>query len=314
MYGRPADYRKLNIESKPIYVFKDHATAILAWYNEKRDTPLNLITFDDHTDTFYPLKGYTRSCLDSNQDKLVAELDKIKANLSSNILKKLLIYGEYLKAPATPPPCAVVGYLLALRYDEHISTALYLDILSKAYICCHKSDGQIRELTNSALRKLYEERIYYLSKAYNEWYPPNATSIEELVCELNSRKNRNISDLKISQLINTGLDITKPYILDIDLDYFHDLSVLEQPYETYRAFSKLCNNAACITIATEPGCVRDSCEIFNSSVSDYNRYLNDNPEIGNKFKRKRGRKWEAHEVLEKLLTIIEYSLTRSRFE
>ncbi len=299
-----AEYCLLNIAEKPVYVFANHATAIRAWFRESRNAPVNLITFDEHTDTFPPLLRYQNVFLDRDEEKNIALLEEIKANISDDLLRRLVLVGDYLTRPYGKEN-DTYNLSLKLWNDEHITTSIYLGIIADAYICCQKSDRAVENVKNQKLRDLYKH-IAYLDDAFRRERvsgpTPKMDSLEEAESYLRDHQRYNIFDSTIERLYEAGLDVSSPYILDIDLDYFRDINVLKAPYAMYRRFRELCRNAHCITIATEPDWVSDASGWHLSSVRNYNSKCMESDKIEHKG-------WDSHQVLSLLLKIIEHSLT-----
>lgn len=297
------DMQELNIYGKKVFIFASHATAIRAWFKQAKESKLNLITFDEHTDTFPPLLRYRNSQLGYKDKELINILDNFKERFSDEGLRKLLLAGGYLQCKKEEN-----GYGIdtcKLWNDEHITTAMMLGIINEAFICCDTSDDPSCNIDSVRVSNLYKN-IHYLEKAFqvdtisSNHEGDSPKSLQELGYIYQLRE-KNISDARLNTLYESGLKLITPYILDIDLDYFRDISVLDYPLETYRAFGDLVNLADCITIATEPDYVKEASDGYNYNVRDYN-------EVCRKENRLPYHHWDSKTVLMKLLTIIEYSL------
>lgn len=291
------DYAKIEIENKPIYIFANHATAIRAWFEQSKNSPLNLVTFDEHLDTRPPLFNYGTMHLNNSKDEILSLLDKLRENISDNILRNLLFSQGWLTAQIDSWEDPNHSWC-KLNNDEHITTAMYLGIIKKSFICSHSSTPLI-EKENEKLSLLYNE-VYYLNKAYTQ----SCTALEQDENETKERffyelNKRNIFDERIKSLYWAGLETEHPFILDIDLDYFYDISVLDNDLHSYKLFGKLIKNAICITIATEPSCVY-------TATSEYNRFV-DEFNAKNKAKKRLSKYvWDSKDVLLRLMKIIEF--------
>ena len=299
---KSADYYKILIEDKPIYIFANHAIAIRAWHAEKKDKKLNLITFDEHTDTFAPIRRYISTYLDGNEHLAVEILEKLRLELSDSKLKRLLTPGAYLPKTTNMKRDANIVHR-KLWNDEHIATAIFLGIIDKAYICSPNHDIPIR--SEQKIEDVYS-KIIYLSHAYDGGLPYSKmrelSKKEEELVYLNMKSINSFYNERMLSLIDMGLNNSSPYILDIDLDYIRDLNVLEKPIQEYAIFKDLVRRAIAITIATEPSWVQDASEWYNLNVSDYNKVCEPDEVLPL-------RNWNSQQVLDTIIKKIEEMLT-----
>lgn len=104
--------KKEIINGKPIYIFSNHARALSAWYeiwNDNGKKALNLITFDKHTDTHWPICTYASTRID--RFTLRFDVEELKRKLN----------------PVKESPTALSVERLPVRNVEHITTAMYID-------------------------------------------------------------------------------------------------------------------------------------------------------------------------------------------
>lgn len=290
-----------------MFIFASHATAIRAWFKQSKEGKLNLITFDKHTDTFPPLLRYRNSHLGGTDRKLIELVDKLKEEISDDILHKLLLPEGYLRSEMYDKEQDGLDIACRLWNDEHITTAMMLGIINEAYICCHLSDDPSGNIDSERVSALYKN-IHYLEKAFDvdTIFPVDTEDSPDALQELEhitQLREKNISDERLNTLFDAGLQTESPYILDIDLDYFRDIGVLDYPLEEYKAFASLVRNANCITIATEPEWVKEASYIYNKNITDYNA-------ICRKENQLPCHDWDSREALMKLLRIIGHCLKK----
>lgn len=147
------------------------------------------------------------------------------------------------------------------------------------------------------LNKIYQ-RIFYLDSLFDK----------SKFLEIENSYEREIVEYQSSNLENDFIDkiLTKipeneDIILDIDLDYFKDIHVLENDLSNYSSFARLVRRCKGITIATEPSFVSGNTEFYNMNVIDKNEKIEKSEWIG-------GRYWNSQDCFEKLMKIIQASL------
>lgn len=245
---------KQTINGKPIYIVSNHACALEAWYEvweANGRNKINLVTFDKHTDTYWPCLRYASAPADVKCEydvKKVQELlDPIKLKPSETALSDLLNQE-------------------IVRNDEHITTAMYIGLINEAFICCDDTG-----FTNcdkcETINALYG-KIHYMEKVYNCMRAIMSENADEtLPFYLNSSQLKNISDSTIGKLISCGLDAKSDFILDVDLDYFTNIKVLTERTD-FNVFKELVRKAKAITIATEEWHVNDNVDTMQLEVGD----------------------------------------------
>lgn len=291
--GYSKGFHQFEISGKKIFVLENHASAILAWFHLRQDSKCNLITFDDHTDTLAPLLRYKNSSLKANEEIFIGELNHMKNNLTETLLKDLLTPGSYLKEKKS----SSYGETLYLRNDEHITTSIFFELIDNAYIISPNMGDDLRNSKEDYLSQIYRQ-IFYLDGLFKK------TNIDEVedICEREflDYQNSNIGNDLIKQIMEV-IPKDEDIILDIDLDYFRDIKVLESDLSNYRSFACLVRRCKGITIATEPDWVENNVESYNLNIINKNTETAESEWIW-------GRYWNAQDCFEKLMIIIQASL------
>lgn len=244
---------------KRIYFFKNHHYALIPWArlkNRYMGDPIMLFSFDHHTDTIEPFAFYCYYNKNANKQQLIGKI---------NIRDELSIKEAIEK----------------LRNDEHIKTALELSILETAYIICFDNlcdfplsfeeenrTNQFRKGNLDCFCDLIEgkpliiprsERTYPDADIYIAPFLPDGVyscgnEYDSIVLDDSFLNEKMCVLSQMSKgMIGKNGEVNCKYILDIDLDYFHELESLSP--KSYRIFGNLVKNAEIITVAEEPDCV-----------------------------------------------------------
>ncbi len=272
-----------NINGKRVVVFDSHHFALLPWSDFARElgAPVRLLTLDYHTDTMMAFRGYLSQLeADGDYDETFDFRDERRARLA-------------LVDPSDE--ASLQQAVTHLRYDEHIDAAIRLGVIETAFVICHDGAGLALEsneqlalweagktkisvqgldgefeiealgtgvATGPFTYTLPEDRMVVLpERNVYSWSPRVGDEDREnrdaaLVSEFLAERLALVDEICES----TGLPklFDKPFILDIDLDYFNTKCSVEPADST--VFNELVRRAGLITIAREPGCVR-SCQL-----------------------------------------------------
>lgn len=265
------------INNKDIYIVEDHHHVLEPWAifrKETNEAPI-LVTLDHHTDCHSAFFYYCHfQYKDDNQ---------------GNINKKEECWSVEVQHINYNDVCTVRNAIERLRHDEHIDAAIKSKIIKDAFIISYQggsdNPGSFEEQKtinaafpyNAILAHLHgvefegeteegypksEDGMYiigancWIGDAEEHPAPHDDTctkphynqAIESIYLE---DKLSTINKMMPGLVINNQL--TKDYILDIDLDYFHTLQSIHP--ENLDIFYDLIRNAKIITIATEPDCV-----------------------------------------------------------
>lgn len=280
---------KFTIAEKPVYVFENHAAALLAWREISEGQKLDLLTFDEHTDLHPPLRHwiYSQGCSDQARTYANKLLEKARNNDDEVSFRHLVDLTSN---------------------DEHITTAINLGITNNAYIASHN-----RYLISDCLKNKYGwiyDKIHQLYEYFGGiGWPSNLYGIDiidRILQFLNSNKY-NFSDSTIRNLRSGLTDLSSDYILDIDLDFFQTPFFLDMGMREFTLFCDLIKGAKAITIATERNCVDCQNETYQSIYAEIDSICQ---KLGckNIFRES----WTSKELLEHLINIIKFELLGTR--
>jgi hypothetical protein len=246
------------INGKSLYVFEGHNLAICAWAEIKRLYPreLILITLDYHTDTEPAFKRYANS-------GSLSDVPKMRSLIADRISQINLQDNQSLLQAAAE-----------LANDEQIDAAIRLNLFTAAF-CLNQQNRNTRlekerRDSESYWEVLFEEeeetilpvssdRIFSVGEPHavgwtggfhdDHWDNAFADQAIETVMLRQLLKRANV----MAATIDVDDICSRPYVLDIDLDYFRTKNSLTPKDPS--AFHDLVQRARAITIATEPSFV-----------------------------------------------------------
>lgn len=269
------------IGKKDVFTFDCHHIALIPWraIAQNHEFNVQLLTLDHHTDTKIAFSSYasrqhngtgsvSRDFIESIQHTEKSKLDRL--NQSSIELA-----------------------LQHLRHDEHIDAAVSARILTNAYVISYSDCGHINSdqvLLECKKRESMDcierikigpiktlgpytytqpkNKIVVLEKQYNyDWLEEDSEGFDRpyLDSAIESHFIRERLDRigEIGRSIGLPTLLERPYILDIDLDYFATTKAVHPSDPT--EFHKLIRGACSITIAREPSCVAD-CRLDGETI------------------------------------------------
>lgn len=306
---RSTEVHEINKWQIPVYIFENHAAALKAWYKH-RETHPDLITFDEHTDTFPPLWSQRRDVLDHRDETQINNdwlnrLKRTKHNIDTINTDDFFQEGDILRKQERGGYCK-------LWHTEQILTAIYLEIIGKAYICAPDSFNPKPYTEIEEIIELYNN-VHYLNgllkPSISSFMFPGHGDLVHAIVNLAECLHQVLRNDTLAVLKKYGYGMPDNYILDIDLDYFQNPFFESMPYERYKLFLDLVRNARAITIATEGECVDASSRNYNSSVEEYNIYAQKY-----NFEPLPMITWTSKDALEGVLSLIEYELSGQRDE
>lgn len=257
----------LKLNSKNVFIFDDHHAALLPWsiLSSHASQMPYIISLDHHTDT---ISAFCRHAYWSCNQNL--DLAKI---FCSELVAKIDRFDEI----------SVRQAIENLRHDEHIDAAIRSGIISHSFSIQHMDSSG----TLSNERKAYIHRVStdFLARLRNEIPEPVPPFTYEVPvdkmfvlprecavgcqraphddqCEIDYA-NQVLEDIyltnklqiieEMSRTSGIGDYRSQPYILDIDLDYFHTLKGARP--RAYACFHALIRGSIGVTIAREADCV-----------------------------------------------------------
>ena len=224
-----------NIGGKNIYIVDVHNEALVPWAVERNrlDDAPNLITFDTHTDTCHAF---------------LQQAGQDAGNYDFNTIHSIRM--KYLDSINHDDIESVESAVKLLNNDEHIVAALEKDIIKKALVECYDSDGGYP----INMGNYYEDRDnkpnLYIPQTDDLYdiYGNNLFEFSMWEDEFLDEIFNRYSDMVGSKVFVDDF-IKENYILDIDLDCFHNLNVINPTNDLF--IKKLFKHSTAITIAKE---------------------------------------------------------------
>nr|WP_294485203.1 UPF0489 family protein [uncultured Anaerosporobacter sp.] len=220
---------------KQLFICENHHYALLPWAKIRTQKEnLKLLTFDHHTDTHEAFLDFLY-----NHPKLA--LSDLVAKTNYNDCN------------------SVKSAIDILKNDEHIDTALKIGIIEKAFVVSF--DGSFDKPSSNEFTEFHNDMEREVNVMLGlEPMPKDLTYPESNIYVIGTSNYLDdyncISDDFLTIMLErieimSGIDILNTdYILDIDLDYFHTYSVLDESNSI--VFKNIVSRACAITIATEP--------------------------------------------------------------
>lgn len=254
-----------NLNNKSVFIFENHSTAIIPWAelsNSQKVIPY-LITLDYHTDT---RQAFLRSAYwQANEDENIASI----------------LRNEFVQHINKNNRQSVIDAAQMLNHDEHIDAAIKANIISHSFSIQYSDSfgtSSIEEesyINNNSVARLNEEFIELPEPPFSYNVPKDRMFIAPNICAIGCPRgphtddcviehaNQAIEDIFLEDKLNylnrmsitsgLGCPNERPYILDIDLDYFRTFKSAT-PNNT-SIFYQLIKNSIGITIAKESDCV-----------------------------------------------------------
>ncbi|HDR9033383.1 TPA: UPF0489 family protein [Burkholderia vietnamiensis] len=233
-------HQKVNIGGKDVFIVQAHHHVLQGWAEVRRNNQGSapaLLTLDHHTDLEAPFDDHRYWTIHPNGGaRDTAKVDALLPGMIDAIDWNI--------------EATVLAAIDDLKHDEHIRTAVQAKILSRAFVVNLQTDNIVD------------------SEVYGTYGGCDATGCTKSTHDNRCTRTRADRVLESTYLDHELASLTRmaqakgglgpeaePYILDIDLDYFHSEKSIEPDDPT--TFYRLVQNALAITIATEPACVRE---------------------------------------------------------
>lgn len=237
---------KIDIGGKDVYIVESHQSVLEPWAEIRRSLTVApaLLTLDHHTDTNAPFNAHRfRAAGSSHTDQAIA--------------KKEALLPEMIAALRYEDEASVQQAIVLLKNDEHITTAIEAGIPLRAFVVHHSFNRPVPRLiycTTASCTVECQEFDHSDCQAKHSAQMLESVYLDRALADLNAKAQ------------NDGIPAVEaePYILDIDLDYFHAETSIE-PADT-ATFYRLVGKAIAITIAKEPTYVT-SCRDKGSKIS-----------------------------------------------
>jgi hypothetical protein len=238
------DFLHKMIGSKDVYIVRDHHWALLPWsiVRSRIGHPLSLITLDHHTDTKLAFLSYIYYALNRDPRRI-------------NSTEGERLRGEMIDAIYCQDEDSVRAAIKKLKHDEHVSAATLSGIIDFAYVV------QLMDSSGTAIAEVPDDRMLIVPTRCMpgcEKSPHDQECVDALYDNVLDNSFLDFKLREASEICSAwgaGGPGSSPYILDIDLDYFHTKKSVAP--ENPSAFLRLAKNSVAITIALEPECVEE---------------------------------------------------------
>ncbi|HDR9798340.1 TPA: UPF0489 family protein [Burkholderia cenocepacia] len=241
-------HEKAIIGSKDVYIVTSHHHVLQSWAEIRRSlvaAPV-LLTLDHHTDTYEP---FYRHLFDATRRKTGGARAAAMEAMLPGMIANLRYDDE----------ASVLDAIGKLHNDEHIQTAIAAGILSRGFVInlCYE--------TCSEPGVLYEAGSICAIGCMKESHDDECTPVHSAQVLETVYLDHELNVLNV-MAARDGVPTVEaePYILDIDLDYFHSEKAIEP--DDPATFYRLVRNAAAVTIAIEPEYVED-CRDNGSNIT-----------------------------------------------
>ncbi len=265
-------YKTVIIGGKDVHIVDAHHFALFPWAAMRRrlGSAPTLISLDHHTDTMEAFRGHR--CAESNGD-----FDAAEAMLPD------LVAAINWESDET-----LISTVALLQHDEHIHAAFLSRVISISFSInlssqtpSNEEETYWSEVSQRFEREMQGEYLIPVlvrpNPPYTYMRPKNGMFEICSICAIGCEKvphddaceveqaNQALESIYLNHELVTanamansvGMDSVEavPYILDIDLDYFHSKRAINP--DDPEVFYRLIRNSIAITVAREPKCVEE---------------------------------------------------------
>ncbi|MGY2492015.1 UPF0489 family protein [Cupriavidus sp. CP313] len=265
-------YDEFSIGGKDVYIVNAHHFVLLPWAKIRRgvENAPTLITLDHHTDTMGAFRAHRSIATKGDWDEAEKMLPELIADIDWKDEQSLL------------------RAVSKLRHDEHIHTAFLSGIISCAFAI--NLFDQVPSIEEDAFHEEVSRSFDLLMQGRDPGPSPNrptppytyaprgdgmfticaecAIGCEKMphdddcviaranqVLESNYLDRELATANRMASAMGLGAADSGPYILDIDLDYFHSEKAINP--DDAATIYRLMRNSLAITVALEPECVKE---------------------------------------------------------
>jgi hypothetical protein len=236
--------KEIQSGGKQVFIVRSHNQVLEAW--EKRPG-LNVFSLDFHTDTREAFGNYSHWRTDSEvRAGRCEDPENRKKELTDQKIRAYLDGASPLRSINDN-----------LKHDEHIDFAVRTDMIARAFILSKNSNPSS---SNPHVHVLLGSEEYKDQRII-EYSPPCVPGCPKQAHDSDCRRllaDASLEDRVLEDAVSKAESLDPAffdgYILDIDCDYFNTERSL-QPAQS-GVFGKLVREAAFVTIALEPECVK----------------------------------------------------------
>lgn len=234
-------YRLDKIINKDVFIVDSHQEVLLPWsiIRRRHQKSLNLITLDHHTDTIRAFNNYIFHTVHKDKFDIVNDFNQQYQKQVSLLIKTIDWNID----------SSIEEAISKLKWDEQIDAAILIGVIEFAVAINLSSSNSVNNKiveVSSSCSLDCEKSIHDDTCQLDHYNQVLESKYLERMLE--------IAKKKLPSTVANNMD-SNPFILDIDLDYFHTEKSINP--KDIQKFYSLIRNAQAITIALEEECVEN---------------------------------------------------------